>query len=177
MRFSACVHAQSFSHVWLHGLQPARLHCPRHCPILEWVAMPSSRGSSWPGDRTPISYVSCIDGGFFTTSTTWEAFVWTSYKWKRQYFGGGRESFLSTMSVRAGGVHSCCLFSSRTESRGLVHCLFGQTETRWCPCAAAAVQPQCLRCRPESGRGLSARLVESPSILTVPASTPLDEAR
>ena len=27
---------------------------------LEWVAMPSSRGSSWPRDRTRISYVSCI---------------------------------------------------------------------------------------------------------------------
>ena len=25
--------------------------------ILEWVAMPSSRGSSWPRDRTHISYV------------------------------------------------------------------------------------------------------------------------
>ena len=25
--------------------------------ILEWVAMPSSRGSSWPRDRTGISYV------------------------------------------------------------------------------------------------------------------------
>ena len=28
--------------------------------ILEWVAMPSSRGSSWPRDRTCVSYVSCI---------------------------------------------------------------------------------------------------------------------
>ena len=28
--------------------------------ILEWVAMPSSRGSSWPRDWTHISYVSCI---------------------------------------------------------------------------------------------------------------------
>ena len=27
--------------------------------ILEWVAMPSSRGSSQPRDRTHISYVSC----------------------------------------------------------------------------------------------------------------------
>ena len=31
--------------------------------ILEWVAMPSSRGSSWPRDWT---FVSCIVGGFFT---------------------------------------------------------------------------------------------------------------
>ena len=28
--------------------------------ILEWVVMPSSRGSSQPRDRTHISYVSCI---------------------------------------------------------------------------------------------------------------------
>ena len=28
--------------------------------ILEWVAMPSSRESSQPRDRTPVSYVSCI---------------------------------------------------------------------------------------------------------------------
>ena len=34
--------------------------------ILEWVAMPSSRGSSRPRDRTSISYVSCIAGRFFT---------------------------------------------------------------------------------------------------------------
>ena len=31
--------------------------------ILEWVAMPSSRGSSQPRDQT---HVSCITGGFFT---------------------------------------------------------------------------------------------------------------
>ena len=28
--------------------------------ILEWVAMPSSRGSSRPGDQTCVSYISCI---------------------------------------------------------------------------------------------------------------------
>ena len=31
--------------------------------ILEWVAMPSSRGYSQPRDRTKLS---CIAGGFFT---------------------------------------------------------------------------------------------------------------
>ena len=36
----------------VHGILQAR--------ILEWVAMPSSRGSSQPGDQTLISYVSCI---------------------------------------------------------------------------------------------------------------------
>ena len=28
--------------------------------ILEWVAMPYSRGSSWPRDQTHVSYISCI---------------------------------------------------------------------------------------------------------------------
>ena len=28
---------------------------------LEWVAISSSRGSSWPRDQTPVSDVSCID--------------------------------------------------------------------------------------------------------------------
>ena len=40
--------------------------------ILEWGAMPSSRGSSQPRDQTSISSVSCICRWFFTTSATWE---------------------------------------------------------------------------------------------------------
>ena len=38
--------------------------------ILEWVALPSSRGSSQTRDWTPV-----LTGGFFTTSTTWEAWI------------------------------------------------------------------------------------------------------
>ena len=34
--------------------------------ILEWAAIPFSRGSSWPRDRTHISWGSCTAGGFFT---------------------------------------------------------------------------------------------------------------
>ena len=39
----------------VHGILQAR--------ILEWVAMPSSNGSSKPRDQTQVS---CIAGGFFT---------------------------------------------------------------------------------------------------------------
>ena len=39
----------------VHGIFQAR--------ILEWVAMPSSRGSSWPRNQT---HISCIAGRFFT---------------------------------------------------------------------------------------------------------------
>ena len=38
--------------------------------ILEWVAMPSSRGSSQPRDQTQISRIA---GGFFTVWATREA--------------------------------------------------------------------------------------------------------
>ena len=44
--------------------------------ILEWVAMPSSRGSSWPRDWTHNSYISCIAHRFFTHWTTWEALIY-----------------------------------------------------------------------------------------------------
>ena len=43
----------------VHGILQAR--------ILKWVAIPFSRGSSWPSDRTRIS---CIAGGFFTCTAT-----------------------------------------------------------------------------------------------------------
>ena len=46
----------------VHGILQAR--------ILEWVAISSSRGSSWPRDRTWVSDVSCT-GRFFTNSATW----------------------------------------------------------------------------------------------------------
>ena len=50
----------------VHGILQAR--------IVEWVAMPLSRGSSWPTDQTAISYTwPASAGGFFTTSTTQEA--------------------------------------------------------------------------------------------------------
>ena len=46
--------------------------------ILECVAMPSSRGSSQPRDRTQVS---CIAGGFFTAWDATEAhFKYMAYK-------------------------------------------------------------------------------------------------
>ena len=49
----------------VHGISQAR--------ILEWVAIPFSRGTSQPRAQTPVScLISCIAGGFFTTGTTRE---------------------------------------------------------------------------------------------------------
>ena len=54
-----------FSHVWLFvTLWTITLQTP--LSLLEWVAMPSSRVSSWPRDRTHTSCISCIAGRFFT---------------------------------------------------------------------------------------------------------------
>ena len=57
------------------GLQPARLLCPWDslARILEWVAISSSRRSSWPRDGTHISCVFCIAGKFFTHWATGKA--------------------------------------------------------------------------------------------------------
>ena len=51
------------------GLRPARLLSVGFSrqEYLEWVAMPSSRGSSRLRDWTWVSWISCIAGGFFTT--------------------------------------------------------------------------------------------------------------
>ena len=48
-----------------HGLRPTRLLSLGILQerILEWVAVPSSRGSSQPKDRTQVS---CLVGGFFS---------------------------------------------------------------------------------------------------------------
>ena len=49
----------------VHGILLAR--------ILECAVMPSSRGSFWPSDQTPVSWSPALAGRFFTTSATWEA--------------------------------------------------------------------------------------------------------
>ena len=56
----------------VHGILQAR--------ILEWFAMPSSRGSSWPKDQTCISCYSYIAGEFFTTEPPGKALTLGSCK-------------------------------------------------------------------------------------------------
>ena len=55
------------------SLPGSSVHGILQAGILEWVAIPSSRGSSQPRDRTHVSCVSCTAGRFSTTSATWEA--------------------------------------------------------------------------------------------------------
>ena len=55
-----------FSHVWL--FKPVDCSSPGssvygilQARILEWVAIPSSRGSFWPRDHTHVSFISCTE--------------------------------------------------------------------------------------------------------------------
>ena len=70
-----------FSRVWLFATPWTVVHqAPLsmgilQARILQWVVMASSRGSFPHTDGSSVSWVSCIAGRFFTTSTTWEAKV------------------------------------------------------------------------------------------------------
>ena len=61
---------QLFVIPWTVGLPGSSVRGILQARILEWVAMPSSRGSSQPRDWTQVSYIA---GGFFTTWATREA--------------------------------------------------------------------------------------------------------
>ena len=59
----------SLPHSSIHGVLQAR--------ILEWIAMPFSRGSSWPRDQTQVS---CIADRFFTTWAQGKPVpIWTAF--------------------------------------------------------------------------------------------------
>ena len=61
-----------FAILWTSSPPGSSVHGILQARILEWVAMPSSRGSSRPRIK-PVSLMSpALAGGFFTTSTTWE---------------------------------------------------------------------------------------------------------
>ena len=66
--------------LWLYGLKPARLLSALDSPgILEWIAMPSSRGSSRPRDQSSIS---CLTRRFFTTEPQGKAHkLWWTLNW------------------------------------------------------------------------------------------------
>ena len=62
-----------------HGLLGSSIHGDSPAKILEWVAVPSSRGSSWPRDQTHISHVSCTGRwvvGPLLLVPYWEAHLW-----------------------------------------------------------------------------------------------------
>ena len=56
----------------VHGFLQAR--------ILEWVAIPFSRGSSWPRNQTQVSWIA---GRFFTIWVTREAYINNKHIWQK----------------------------------------------------------------------------------------------
>ena len=84
-----------------YSLPGSSVHGILHARFLEWVAISSSRGSSWPKDWIHIPCVSCTTGTFLTcwaigetqmfllkafSSDIWGLIIWVSrpgnYKWK-----------------------------------------------------------------------------------------------
>ena len=55
------------------GPPSSSVHGTFQARILEWLASSFSRGSSWPTDRTRISWVSCIGKWILYHCTTWGA--------------------------------------------------------------------------------------------------------
>ena len=55
-----CKLPSMFNSFWPHG---SSFRGTLQARILEWVAISFTRGSSWPGDQTQVSYTA---GGFFT---------------------------------------------------------------------------------------------------------------
>ena len=88
MDMRACV-LSCFSGVWLfETLWTVTSQSPLSMRVLqarklEWTAMLFSRRSSQPRDRSCVYSVSCIVGGFCTTSATWEpqwTCVWANWE-------------------------------------------------------------------------------------------------
>ena len=77
--------------------------------ILEWVAMPSSRDRPDPGIQTASLKSPALAGGFFATSTTWEAHRW---------YPRMLESVMQGRDARVFAKESICVAAS---SSGMVH--------------------------------------------------------
>ena len=92
VRVSRSVVSDSSAAPWTIACQAPLSRGILQARILEWVAMPSSRGSSRPGDQTHISYVYCLGQAgflffvfcFLITGTTWEALAYRQLSGKRK---------------------------------------------------------------------------------------------
>ena len=118
---------QLFAVPWTYSLPGSSLHGILQARILEWIAVPFSRGSFWPRDWT---WVSCIAGRFFT--------IWATRGCLLQA-GHWAHTFCPRGVCRLHQKAICAVCSTVGESVGLV-----QT---WCvvdrvPRARGAVSPR-----------------------------------
>ena len=65
--------SNSFVISWTVALQGSSIHGISQARILEWIAIPFSRGFPQPRDWTHVSYVSCIDRWVLYHWVPWEA--------------------------------------------------------------------------------------------------------
>ena len=100
----------------VHGILQAK--------ILEWVAISSLRGSSWPGDRT---WVSCIASRFFTVWATREALIYKHFDFDIYVqFEDVRHEIYSYITFHISGniaslILSCSLLSDSVTSWTIAH--------------------------------------------------------
>ena len=103
--------------------------------ILEWIAMPSFRESSWPRDRTYISCDSCIAGRFSTPESRGNPPLYSLFlvNWKLHL-----SLIRFTLNIFDGKLHGWfCIFHSHGEvpnviSDSVFYCLAVMVTTRFC---------------------------------------------
>ena len=117
----------------VHGILQAR--------ILEWVAMSTSRGSSWPRDRTCISYISCNGRWVFflplvPPGKAGHPFLNHPSLWRCTFFGQERPvAFLASDFWNRGrevhGAQYDCISQSLHVRRPLKDTSNSQTKKGW----------------------------------------------
>ena len=103
----------------VHGILQAK--------ILEWIAIPFSRGSSWPRDWTHISHVSCIAGIFFTPEPSLLIFI----QWSFHYSVSPGPPFVYLMEFRVNMVLKRMWRADRQSGRTLVCGLSVHPQKPW----------------------------------------------
>ena len=86
-----------FVNLWTYGLPGSSIHGILQLKIMEWITMPSSRGSSQPRDRTHVSYVYLhwkagslppVPLGKPTSHGSKRNYGWTSFSLRKTGFKG-----------------------------------------------------------------------------------------
>ena len=147
----------------VHGILQAR--------ILEWIAMPSSRGSSWRRDWTQVS---CTAGRFFAVWATRKPILILKGSLKAAF--GLRKNTHKVMWLEKGLLFSHSVMSDSLWPHGLRHarlprlspspevCSNTWSLSRWChPTISSSVAPfsSCLQSFPASGSFSMSRLFTS----------------
>ena len=113
-----------FSHVWLCdpvdcSLPHSSVHGILQARILEWFAMPSSRRSSRPRDRTQLS---CTAGRLFTTEPPYTS---VKYVYVNPNFPIN-STFLSPLGVHTFVPHICVSIYALQIRSSIYYFLFGE---------------------------------------------------